>query len=69
MRRLNLEWVAVLGVALAGPAWAAGPQAAMQGTATTLSAETRIQNGRTLSSFAVAVKGEDGAPATGTVVH
>jgi Bacterial Ig-like domain (group 3) len=68
VRRLNLEWVAVLGVALAGPAWAAEPQAAMQSTATTLSAETRIQNGHTLSSVAVAVTGEDGAPPTGTVV-
>jgi len=68
VRRLNLEWIAVLGVALAGPAWAAGPQAAMQSTATTLSAETRIQNGRTLSSLAVAVKGQDGSAATGTVV-
>ena len=68
MRRLNLEWVAALGLAVAAPAWSAGPQAAMQSTATTLSAETRIQDGRTLASFAVAVKGEDGAPATGAVV-
>lgn len=82
MRRLNLEWVAArdvaaqyvaalmvaaLGVALAGPAWAAGP-AVIESTATTLSAQTRIQNGRTMASFAIAVKGEDGAPATGAVV-
>jgi len=40
----------------------------MQTTATTLSAETRIQNGHTLASFAVAVKGEDGVPASGAVV-
>jgi len=65
---LNLEWIAVLGGALASPAWAAGPQAAKQGTATTLSVETRIQNGRTQSTIAVGVKGEDGVPATGTVV-
>jgi Bacterial Ig-like domain (group 3) len=67
-RGARLEWVAALGAALALPAWAAGPQAAMQSTATTLSAETRIQNGNTLASFAVAVKGQDGAPATGAVV-
>jgi len=68
VRRLNLEWVAALALAVAAPAWAAGPQAAMQSTATTLSAETRIHNGRTLAAFSVAVKGEDGAPATGAVV-
>ncbi len=67
-RSVRLELVAALGVALAGPAWAAGPQAATESTATTLSAETRIQNGHTLASFAVAVKGWDGIPASGTVV-
>lgn len=72
MRGLNLEWVAALpvaalGLALAGPAWA-GPQAAMQSTATTLSAETRIQNGHTVATFAVAVNGEDAAPPTGAVI-
>jgi hypothetical protein len=67
-RGVRLEWVAALGLALVGPVWAAGPQAAMQGTATTLSAETRIQNGHTLASFAVAVKGGEGAPPTGAVV-
>lgn len=73
MRGLNLEWVAArrvaaLGLALAGPAWAAGPPTAMQSTATTLSAETRIQNGRTIASFAVAVKGEDALTPTGAVI-
>lgn len=72
-RGVRLEWVAALGgaalgLALAGPAWAAGPQAAVQGTATTLSAETRVQNGHTLATLGVSVKGEDGAPATGAVV-
>lgn len=72
MRGLNLEWVAALpvaalGLALASPAWA-GPQAAMQSTATTLSSETRIQNGHTLATFAVAVKGEDAATPSGVVV-
>lgn len=78
MRGLNLEWVAArrvaavcvaaLGLALAGPAWAAGPQAAMQSTATTLSSVTRIQNGHTVATFAVTVKGEDAAIPTGSVV-
>jgi hypothetical protein len=40
----------------------------MQSTATTLSAETRVQNGRTIASFAVAVKGEDAISPTGAVV-
>lgn len=60
--------MAALGGALAGPAWAAGSQAVVQGTATTLSAETRVQNGHTVASFAVAVKSEDGTPATGAIV-
>ena len=68
MRRLNLEWVAMLGMALAGTAFAAGPQHPPQSTATTLSAETRTQNGHTIATFAVAVKGDDGTPAAGTVV-
>ena len=40
----------------------------MQSTSTTLSAETRFQNGHTMASFAIAVTGEDGTPATGAVV-
>jgi hypothetical protein len=68
VRGLNLELVAALGVALAAPALAAGTQMASESTATTLSAETRIQNGHTLASIAVAVKGEDGAGVTGAVV-
>jgi hypothetical protein len=61
--------VAALGMALAVPAIAAGaPAAASQSTATTLSAETHVQNGHTLATFAVAVTGEDGLPATGAVV-
>jgi hypothetical protein len=64
-RVLRLELVAALGVALASPALAwEGPQ----GTQTTLSTETRVQNGHTLTAFAVAVKGEDGLPAAGAVV-
>jgi len=55
-------------VAAAGPGWAAGPHMTAQSSATTLSSETRTQNGRTLAVFAVAVKGEDGAPASGAVV-
>ena len=68
MRRLNLKWVVALGMALAGAARAAGPQQPLLSTTTTVSAETRTQNGHTVSSFAVAVKGEDGTPATGAVV-
>ena len=67
-RRVAAIGVAAVGVALAGPAWAAGPQAPIQGTATTLSAETRIQNGHTIVTLGVGVKGEDGTPATGAVV-
>ena len=64
-RVVRLELVAALGVALALPALAwEGPQ----GTQTTLSAETRVQNGHTVASFAVAVRGEDGLPAAGAVV-
>jgi hypothetical protein len=64
-RVLRLELVAALGVALASPALAwEGPQT----TQTTLSAETRVQNGHTAAAFAVAVKGEDGLPAAGAVV-
>jgi len=64
-RVLRLELIAALGVALASPALAwEGPQ----GTQTTLSAETRVQNGHTVAAFAVAVRGEDGLPAAGAVV-
>ena len=64
-RGLRLELVALLGAALAVPGMA---QAGPQGTATTLSTLTRIQNGHTVATLAVAVKGEDGLPATGAVV-
>lgn len=67
-RSVRLEWIAALGVACTAPAWAAPQQAAIQSTATTLSAETRTQNGHTLASFAVAVNSQDGAPASGAVV-
>jgi hypothetical protein len=64
-RGLRLEWVALLGAALAVPGMA---QAGPQDTATTLSTVTRIQNGHTVATLAVAVRGEDGLPATGAVV-
>ncbi len=68
-RSLRLKLVAALGMALAVPSFAgAVPQAGAQGTATSLSAETRIQNGRTVTAFGVSVKGEDGLPVTGAVV-
>ena len=64
-RVLRLELIAALGVALASPALAwEGPQS----TQTTLSTETRVQNGHTVAAFAVAVRGEDGLPAAGAVV-
>src|SRR5215472_7612619 len=65
-RIVRLELVAAaLSVALASPAVAwEGPQ----GTQTTLSAETRVQNGHTVAAFAVGVRGEDGLPAAGAVV-
>jgi hypothetical protein len=64
-RGLRLELVALLGAALAVPGMA---QAAPQGTTTTLSTMARMQNGHTVATLAVAVKGEDGLPATGAVV-
>ena len=65
-RVLRLELVALLGAALAVPAMAqAGPP---RGTATTLSTVTHVQNGHTVATAAVTVKGEDGQPAAGAVV-
>ncbi len=64
-RGLRLEMVAALGITLVVPATAVSGQ---QATQTTLSAQTRALNGRTLADFAVAVTGEDGQPATGAVV-
>ncbi len=65
-RGLRLELVALLGAALSVPGIAqAGPP---QGTATTLSTVTHFQNGHTVTTAAVAVKGEDGQPAAGAVV-
>jgi hypothetical protein len=61
---MRLEMVAALGMTLAVPALAAGPQ----GTDTKLTAETRIANGRTQTTVAVTVTGDDGLPATGAVV-
>ncbi len=64
-RGLRLELIAALGIALAVPAMAvSGPQA----TQTSVSAETRVVNGRTLAEFAIAVTGEDGLPASGAIV-
>ena len=51
-------------MALAMPALAA---AGTQATQTRLSAETRDQNGRTQAALSIAVAGEDGLPASGTV--
>jgi hypothetical protein len=51
-------------MALAMPALAT---ASTQATQTRLTAETRDQNGRTQAALSIAVAGEDGLPATGTV--
>lgn len=64
-RGLRLELIALLGAALAVPGMA---QAGPQGTATTLSTVTRIQDGHTVATAAVTVKGEDGLAASGAVV-
>ena len=64
-RGLRLEVVALLGTAIALPAMAAVHS---QATQTKLSADTRVQGGRTQATFVVLVKGEDGQPATGAVV-
>ncbi len=64
-RGLRLEVVAVLGMSLAWPVMA---QTSLQSTATSLSSQTRIQNGHTVATFAIAVKGEDGLPAKGAAV-
>jgi hypothetical protein len=60
--------VAGLGIALAMPALALAAESAQgQATQTTLSAETRDQNGRTQATATVAVMGEDGLPASGAI--
>jgi hypothetical protein len=67
-RGLRLELVAGLGIALAIPALALAAESAQgQATQTTLSAETRDQNGRTQATATVAVMGEDGLPASGAI--
>ena len=76
-RGLRLELVAALGMAFAGPALAVAasgisvegsqPEVA-QRTATSLSAQTRVQNGHTVGLLAVTVKGDDGLAPTGAVV-
>ena len=67
-RGLRLELVAGLGIALAMPAlaWAAEGSESLP-TQTTLSAETRDQGGRTQAVLTVAVTGDDGLPASGSV--
>ncbi|HEY1986174.1 MAG TPA: Ig-like domain-containing protein [Terracidiphilus sp.] len=68
-RGLRLELVAALGMALGVPALAQGQQAgSLKSTATTLSAGTRVEGGHTLAALTVSVMGEDGLPATGSVV-
>ena len=64
----RLELVAGLSIALALPALSvAAAHAQALATQTTLSAETRDQGGHTRATVAVAVTGEDGLPAAGSV--
>ncbi|MGD0731054.1 MAG: Ig-like domain-containing protein [Terracidiphilus sp.] len=80
-RGLRLELVAALSIALAMPALAMAAEnsgvhgdgssslnAKGIGTETTLSVETRDQDGRTHATAVVTVTGEDGLPAAGAVV-
>ncbi len=60
--------IAGLGVALAVPALAMGAETAPAvATYTTLSAQTRVQDGHSIASASVVVTGEDGLPASGAV--
>jgi hypothetical protein len=63
-RGVRLERIAAACIALVMPAWAL---AATQGTQTRLSAETHDQNGHTQAALSIAVAGEDGLPAAGSV--
>ena len=65
-RFVRLEMVAGLGIALALPALAL-PAGKSLATVTTLAAEARDGNGRTEATLTIAVTGQDGQPATGSV--
>jgi hypothetical protein len=68
-RGLRLQLVVAFSIALVVPALAmAAENAPRQATQTALTAETRDQNGRTQTTLAVSVNGDDGLPATGAVV-
>jgi hypothetical protein len=70
-RGVRLEICAVLGMALALPAFAMAAMAATAGTGATqtqMMAATHDLNGRTQATLAVRVAGLDGAPAPGAVV-
>jgi hypothetical protein len=67
-RGLRLQLVAAISIALVVPALAmASENAPRQATQTALTVETRDQNGRTETTVAVSVSGDDGLPATGVV--
>lgn len=63
-RGVRLERIVAACIALAMPAWAS---AATQATQTRLSTEVHDQSGRTQAALSVAVAGEDGLPATGSL--
>jgi hypothetical protein len=65
--RMFSLWVAAVCAALAVPALAAPGTIAQKATQTTLQVDTRDVNGRTEASVSIAVEGDDGLPATGSV--
>lgn len=66
-RGLRLQLVAGLGMALAIPALSGIAHASSLATQTSLTAETRDQNGHTRTSVAIAVAAADGTAARGSV--
>src|SRR6516165_10248388 len=66
-RSLRPLGVAALGVSLAVTAMAATADSAQQASRTSLLVDTRDVNGHTEATLNVAVTGEDGLPATGSI--
>ncbi len=66
-RGLRLQWVAVLGVAVAMPGFAATAARTQQASQTSLRIDTRDGNGRTQATLSLTVIGVDGQPASGSI--
>jgi hypothetical protein len=66
-RRLRLQWVAALSVAVAMPGLAAAAAGRQQATQTLLRIDTRDGNGQTQATLSMAVIGADGQPASGSI--